>query len=128
MSDNSSVHEFVGISVRGKVNDFGTIVDVVYANDETMVAVMSTGQKIAMDSIAALFHAKGLSLHRDKDGKHIPFVTNVDGLALSKYFVRTKARQRAEPIAVCSIPSTAKINGERINITHSVITPEGGNR
>lgn len=127
MSD-SNAHDYIGISVSGKHTDFGTITDVVIADGGVMVAVMSTGQKIDMDSIAALFHAKGLSLHRDKDGKHIPFVTNVQGYTLSKYFVRTKAERRAEPIAVCSIPVTAKIKGERINITHSVITPEGGNR
>jgi hypothetical protein len=128
MSENSSVHEFVGISVCGKINDFGTITDVIYADDTTMVAVMSTGEKISMDSIAALFHSKGLSLHRDKDGKHIPLITNVDGSSLSKYFVRTKVRQRAEPIAVGSVSNTANVKGERINITHTVITPEGGNR
>ena len=121
MSDRID-HTLIGLSVKGKNTDFGQIkelVEVKHDNEFVIIAIMTTGKNLSLDSIRKLFVAKKLTLKRDEKGNCIPIVYP-DGSAFSKYVVSTKVKQIALPICAAHINNTAVIKGERIVITQLV--------
>ena len=112
----------IGLSVKGKNTDFGQIkelVEVKHDNEFVIIAIMSTGKNLSLDSIRKLFVSQKLTLKRDEKGNCIPIVYP-DGSAFSKYAVGTKSKQTAYPVCVANINNTAVINGEKINIAKLV--------
>ena len=121
MSDRID-HTLIGLSVKGKNTDFGQIkelVEVKHDNEFVIIAIMSTGKNLSLDSIRKLFVSQKLTLKRDEKGNCIPIVYP-DGSAFSKYAVSTKRKQIALPVCVANINNTAVINGEKINIAKLV--------
>ncbi len=109
----------IGLSVKGKNTDFGQITDLVevqHDNELVIIAIMSTGKNLSLDSIRKLFVSQKLTLQRDEKGNCIPIVYP-DGAAFSKYAVGTKRKQMAYPVCVANVDNTAIIGNERINIT-----------
>jgi len=112
----------IGLSVKGKNTDFGQITDLIeikHDNEFVIIAVMSTGKNLSLDSIRKLFASQNLTLKRDEKGNLIPIVFP-DGAAYSKYSTGTKKKQQAIPFCVAHINTTAKIGNERINIAKTI--------
>lgn len=109
----------IGLLVKGKNTNFGEITDLIEVNHDNeivIVAVMSSGKSLSLDSIRKLFISQNLTLKRDEKGNCIPIVFP-DGSAYSKYAVGTKRKQLAHPVCVANISNIADINGERISLT-----------
>jgi hypothetical protein len=112
----------IGLSVKGKNTDFGCIEDLVEIkqdNEFIIIAIMSNGKNISLDSIRKLFISQKLTLKRDEKGNNIPIVYP-DGSDYSKRTVGTKRKQIALPICIAHINNTANINGETINIAKTI--------
>jgi len=112
----------IGLSVKGKNTDFGQIIDLIeikHDNEFLIIAIMSTGKNLTLDSIRKLFASQNLTLKRDEKGNLIPIVFP-DGAAYSKYSTNTKKKQRAFPLCAAQINTIAKIGDERINIAITV--------
>lgn len=114
--------DLIGLSVKGKNTDFGCIKDLVEIkqdNEFIIIAIMSNGKNISLDSIRKLFISQKLTLKRDEKGNNIPIVYP-DGSDYSKRTVGTKRKQIALPICIANINNTANINGETINIAKTI--------
>jgi hypothetical protein len=119
---NEIDRSLIGLSVKGKNTDFGQItelVEVKHDNEFVIIAIMSTGKNLSLDSIRKLFVSQKLTLKRDEKGNCIPIVYP-DGSAFSKYAVGTKSKQTAYPVCVANVNNTAIIGDEKINITKLV--------
>lgn len=119
---NEIDRSLIGLSVKGKNTDFGQITELIkvqHDNEFVIIAIMSTGKNLSLDSIRKLFVSQKLTLKRDEKGNCIPIVYP-DGSAFSKYAVSTKRKQIALPVCVAHINNTAVIKGERIVITKLV--------
>lgn len=114
--------DLIGLSVKGKNTDFGCIEDLVEIkqdNEFIIIAIMSNGKNISLDSIRKLFISQKLTLKRDEKGNSIPIVYP-DGSDYSKRTVGTKSKQIALPVCIAYINNTANINGETINIAKTI--------
>jgi len=112
----------IGLSVKGKNTDFGQIkelVEVKHDNEFVIIAIMSSGKNLSLDSIRKLFISQKLTLKRDEKGNCIPIVYP-DGSDYSKKTVGTKSKQIALPVCIAYINNTANINGETINIAKTI--------
>ena len=112
----------IGLSVKGKNTDFGQIkelVEVKHDNEFVIIAIMSSGKNLSLDSIRKLFISQKLTLKRDEKGNCIPIVYP-DGSDYSKKTVGTKRKQIALPVCIAYINKTANINGETINIAKTI--------
>ena len=114
--------DLIGLSVKGKNTDFGCIEDLVeikHDNEFIIIAIMSNGKNISLDSISKLFISQKLTLKRDEKGNSIPIVYP-DGSDYSKRTVGAKSKQIALPVCIAYINNTANINGETINIAKTI--------
>ena len=112
----------IGLSVKGKNTDFGQIkelVEVKHDNEFVIIAIMSSGKNLSLDSIRKLFISQKLTLKRDEKGNCIPIVYP-DGSDYSKKTFGTKRKQIALPVCIAYINNTANINGETINIAKTI--------